>query len=296
MTCTRSIASRTRSLTELFRFFPTTDDGLDIFLWMRAAALDARLDPGRCALVTVDSAVWRDEVATDGDVVPILRKRGVILSDDGRAFSFTIVTNGRGASAPWVERLSGWKELDENERSELVDGLAEGERLLHGEVYFPPALFDIAYPPRDRALPWGASLSATVRDRIERTAFRRDGTIETSPLPEMSLSEQGIPRRVPEWIEDPYAFASEQASREEPLAQFRCPCCGYLTLMERAAYEICPVCCWEDDGQDNPHADEYWGGPNGSLTLSQARENFSALGAKEPQHRPHVRPPARPEH
>jgi hypothetical protein len=79
---------------------------LDIFAWMREAAIDAGLDPDLCALVAMDSAVWRDEVAPSGDVVSILRKRGVILSDDDRAFSFTIVTNGCGARAPWVERLS----------------------------------------------------------------------------------------------------------------------------------------------------------------------------------------------
>jgi hypothetical protein len=137
-----------------------------------------------------------------------------------------------------------------------VDELAEGGRLLHGGVFFPPAMFGIAYPPRDGPLRWGAILSATARIRIERTAFRRDGAIETSPLPEITLSEGGIPHTVPEWIEDPYAFAAEQARREKPLAQLRCPCCGYLTLMERAGYEICDVCWWEDDGQDDPHADE----------------------------------------
>jgi hypothetical protein len=45
-------------------------------------------------------------------------------------------------------------------------------------------------------------------------------------------------------------------------------------LGERGGYEICPLCNWEDDGQDDPHADEVWGGPNGSYSLSQARNNF----------------------
>jgi cysteine-rich CPCC protein len=61
--------------------------------------------------------------------------------------------------------------------------------------------------------------------------------------------------------------------------------------MERAAYEICDVCWWEDDGQDDPHADERWGGPNGSLTLSEARENFRRLGAVEERLVAHARPP-----
>jgi len=53
-----------------------------------------------------------------------------------------------------------------------------------------------------------------------------------------------------------------------------CPCCGYLTLEERGDYEICYLCNWEDDGQDDPYADETWGGPNGDHSLTEARENF----------------------
>jgi hypothetical protein len=32
---------------------------------------------------------------------------------------------------------------------------------------------------------------------------------------------------------------------------YPCPCCGFVTLGERSAFEICPVCFWEDDGQDD---------------------------------------------
>jgi hypothetical protein len=70
-----------------------------------------------------------------------------------------------------------------------------------------------------------------------------------------------------------------------------CPCCGYLTLTERSGYEICGVCFWEDDGQDDPEADEVWGGPNGSLSLAQARENFKKLGASDEQSLRFVRAP-----
>ncbi|MFI6495541.1 CPCC family cysteine-rich protein [Streptomyces sp. NPDC050564] len=55
---------------------------------------------------------------------------------------------------------------------------------------------------------------------------------------------------------------------------YRCPCCGYLTLAERGGFEICHVCFWEDDGQDEHDADEVRGGPNGSLSLTKARETF----------------------
>ena len=54
----------------------------------------------------------------------------------------------------------------------------------------------------------------------------------------------------------------------------RCPCCGLPTLDARGRFELCPVCWWEDDGQDDPHADEVWGGPNKDYSLSHARANY----------------------
>jgi hypothetical protein len=56
--------------------------------------------------------------------------------------------------------------------------------------------------------------------------------------------------------------------------RFECPCCRYPTLRERAGYEICFLCGWEDDGQDDPFADQVRGGPNYHLSLTKARENF----------------------
>lgn len=70
-----------------------------------------------------------------------------------------------------------------------------------------------------------------------------------------------------------------------------CPCCGYRTLTERGAFEICPVCYWEDDGQDDATADEVRGGPNNDLSLTQGRLNYQAFGASRRQDLPHVRPP-----
>ncbi|MFG1697365.1 CPCC family cysteine-rich protein [Nonomuraea sp. NPDC049309] len=76
--------------------------------------------------------------------------------------------------------------------------------------------------------------------------------------------------------------------RDEP---YPCPCCGFLTLHERGGYEICPVCFWEDDGQDDDDADEVYGGPNSDLSLTQARRNFAEFGAYRRQVLVHVRPP-----
>src|SRR5262245_19492648 len=57
-------------------------------------------------------------------------------------------------------------------------------------------------------------------------------------------------------------------------ARFTCPCCGYPSLRSWAEYEICRLCGWEDDGQDDGDADLVSGGPNGSLSLVEARDNF----------------------
>jgi hypothetical protein len=62
-----------------------------------------------------------------------------------------------------------------------------------------------------------------------------------------------------------------------PTADFRkylCPCCGYPTLSVRGSFEICGVCDWEDDGQNDGNANETLGGPNGDYSLTEARSNF----------------------
>ena len=63
--------------------------------------------------------------------------------------------------------------------------------------------------------------------------------------------------------------------RTELGERFTCPCCGYPTLPERGRYEICDLCNWEDDNQDDPDADRVWGGPNSDYSLSEARRNFA---------------------
>jgi Cysteine-rich CPCC len=75
---------------------------------------------------------------------------------------------------------------------------------------------------------------------------------------------------------------------------YRCPCCHHLTLEERGGNEICPVCFWEDDGQDDMDADVVRGGPNGGRSLTQGRLNYRRLGACDKRFVEHVRAP-RPE-
>ena len=62
-----------------------------------------------------------------------------------------------------------------------------------------------------------------------------------------------------------------------------CPCCGYPTIDERGSYEICELCRWEDDGQDDTDASEIRGGPNQDFSLTEARANFAKhLGMYSP--------------
>lgn len=86
------------------------------------------------------------------------------------------------------------------------------------------------------------------------------------------------------------AFFDDYAERIERLPpslvqyrlRFSCPCCGYPTLRERGRDEICYLCSWEDDGQDDHDADDVRHGPNRNLSLTEARENFVTFGLKNP--------------
>lgn len=91
-----------------------------------------------------------------------------------------------------------------------------------------------------------------------------------------------------------FAWFAEYTARltnPPPGLPLRCPCCGCRTLDERVEYEICAVCFWEDDGQDEHDAGVVRGGPNGTLSLAQARANYLRFGACEARMVRNVRPP-----
>jgi Cysteine-rich CPCC len=56
-----------------------------------------------------------------------------------------------------------------------------------------------------------------------------------------------------------------------------CPCCYSRTLTGRRHFQICEVCYWEDDA----NAGEVFGGPNGTLSLTQGRANYATLRASD---------------
>jgi hypothetical protein len=73
--------------------------------------------------------------------------------------------------------------------------------------------------------------------------------------------------------------------------RFRCPCCGYKTLEAPGALQLCPVCWWEDDGQEDKDASEVRLTVNGQLSLDEARSHFLEYGAAHPRFLRYVRKP-----
>jgi hypothetical protein len=74
-------------------------------------------------------------------------------------------------------------------------------------------------------------------------------------------------------------------------ARFLCPCCGCKTLDAPGALLLCPVCWWEDDGQENEDAGDVRLTVNGALSLADARAYYTRLGAAHPRFLPYVRKP-----
>jgi hypothetical protein len=105
-------------------------------------------------------------------------------------------------------------------------------------------------------------------------------------VPQDNPSPEDLARRVG-WFHE---YTSRLES-QPPGLLLRCPCCGCLTLGERGGFEICSVCFWEDDGQDDHDADVIRGGPNGALSLTQARANYRQFGVCEQHFIGKVRPP-----
>jgi hypothetical protein len=73
---------------------------------------------------------------------------------------------------------------------------------------------------------------------------------------------------------DPERLARRRRTFEDA-GRATCPCCGYPTIAARAAYEICSLCSWEDDGQDDPDSETVVRGPNHDYSLAEARANFA---------------------
>ncbi|MCP4943116.1 MAG: hypothetical protein GY924_14205 [Planctomycetaceae bacterium] len=73
-----------------------------------------------------------------------------------------------------------------------------------------------------------------------------------------------------------------------------CFICGHKTLEERCDWEICPVCCWEDDvlvvDREGNHEDSS-SSANKGMMVSEAQANFMAYGASMEKRKDRCRPP-----
>jgi len=69
--------------------------------------------------------------------------------------------------------------------------------------------------------------------------------------------------------------ARDHANAARMQGWYLCPCCRFPTLTAREAYEVCPLCLWEDDGHDDIDAQALPpDSPNGR-SLTAARRNFA---------------------
>jgi hypothetical protein len=63
------------------------------------------------------------------------------------------------------------------------------------------------------------------------------------------------------------------------------------TLEAPGALALCPVCWWEDDGQEDADASDVRLTVNGDLSLQEARNFYARCGAAHPRFLPYVRKP-----
>ena len=74
-------------------------------------------------------------------------------------------------------------------------------------------------------------------------------------------------------------------------SRYRCPYCGYKTLDAPGTLLLCPVCWWEDDGQEDADSSEVRLTVNGQLSLDEAHMHYAQCGAAHPRFLTCVRKP-----
>lgn len=108
-----------------------------------------------------------------------------------------------------------------------------------------------------------ADNDSTKTEDFDSTDYDRQTQIDTMTLsPDQQILNDFKKRRA--------FFADKLIDEKMPRRFFTCPSCGFPTLNEKGGYEICTICDWEDDGQDDPNADKSLGGPN-KISLTESR-------------------------
>ncbi|RFS15142.1 hypothetical protein D0T08_17900 [Emticicia sp. C21] len=124
----------------------------------------------------------------------------------------------------------------------------------------------------------------------------QSGKNENYVIIDDDLSLHGLPEEIKErWVHTKTLIGFDKYARAKALSiltakvKFTCPCCGYKTLTEPEAYDICPVCRWEDDPFQLKGPDSE-GGAN-EMSLKQAQKNFILFGACDEETRKNARQP-----
>lgn len=113
-------------------------------------------------------------------------------------------------------------------------------------------------------------------NHLEADPNAQDGPAVAHQPTENAPVQDDPARRRTDWLHQYTSLRNVIAAVRD--APYTCPCCGHATLSERGSYEICDECGWEDDGQDNHDSAVVRGGPNGSLSLDQARVEYVRKG------------------
>ena len=75
------------------------------------------------------------------------------------------------------------------------------------------------------------------------------------------------------------------------VAQYPCPCCGFLVFDEQAgSYDICEICGWEDDLSQLRFPNTP--GESNHVSLITAQKNFQKTGSSDPGRPPLGRAPS----
>jgi len=160
--------------------------------------------------------------------------------------------------------------------SEFLPGLSETQRVLEA------VRRTIAYAHEVHPIPdqWGEGYILVFCRHVIEGVRRWDFEVEVAIDSDQRHAVIADARvtRPDEGFEDSDWTTPAPAAPALPMGLVACACCGHATLTERGLNEICPVCFWEDDGQDNEDADSYRGGPN-RVSLREGRVNFLRFGA-----------------
>jgi hypothetical protein len=169
-------------------------------------------------------------------------------------------------------------------RSEAIEMIARDDLRHHDRTWRDEELFCISASDMDQSSGW-LDLPQHLREEVKAI---RDGEIADPEHPRFDavllISIRGrYFGATNAFLASKLAKIGKAAAVEgEAETLVACPCCGRRSLGARGFYEICAICWWEDDGQDNVDASKVIGGPNGALSLTAARANYLRHGTFNP--------------